>query len=270
MTETFGQSLKYLVKICALIAIIGALVLTGVLPFFKNQIKSGLTSVVESYPADLKITIANGEARINQPVPYIYKMPASTDNKLKYENLFVIDTDESFGIDKYNKYSTYVLLSKTEIVYPENNTKSLKITSLSDFGNVEINQDWLRSKQEMIMKYFVVALPVILIFLFIGFFLFNFIGELIILLLYALITWLVLRMKGINTSYQRAYQVSVHAVTLILILFIVSFAISAFDNFFVKILVLVIVVIVNFDKPNQQAEVSEQVETPLIAEDPKV
>ena len=271
MTETFGQSLKYLVKVCVLIAIIGSLVLTGVLPFFNNQIKSGLVSVVENYPTDLKITIANGQASINQPVPYIYKMPASaTKNELKYDNLIVIDTGESFSVDKYKNYSTYVLLSKTEIVYPENNKSGLKITSLSDFGNVEITQDWLRAKQDIIMKYFPVALPIIFILLFIGFFLFNFIGELIILILYALIIWLVLSLKGIKTSYQRAYQVSIHAVTLILILFIVSFAVNAFDNFFVKILVLVIVVIVNFDKPNQMAEVSEQVETPLINDSPKV
>lgn len=272
MTETFGQSIKYLVKLCLVIAIVGALIFTIVVPFFGGKIKSEINSAVDSYPADLTITINNGEASINQPVPYIYKMPTeanTADNKSNYENLVVIDTNQSFSMDKYKEYKTYVLLTKSEIVYPENNKDGLKIMALSTFGNVVINQDWLRTKVEVIMKYLPVLLPVLFIFIFIGLFLINFIGELIILLLYALITWLILHLKGIKTSYQRAYQVSIHAVTLILILFLVSFAVSSFDNFFVKILVLAIVIIVNFDKPTEVDEIKDVVGDPVIGEETK-
>lgn len=262
MKETFGQSIKYLVKVCVLIAVILSLIITGVIPLYSGKIKSSFSEAINSYPDDLTITILKGEASINKPVPYIYKLPAgtSTNSKLKYENLIVIDTDTSFNIDKYKEYSTYALLSKTEIVYPDQNSDSLKITALSKFGNVVITQDWLREKEGIIIKYLPLALPFIFVFLFIGFFLFNFIGELIILIIYALITWLVLRIKGIKTSYQRAYQVSTHAVTLILILFMVSIVVSAFGNFFVKILVLAIVVIVNFDKPDEMPVIAEPIE----------
>lgn len=252
-TESFGQSLKYLVKVCLLISLLGVVIMTCFIPSVSNKIKSGMSSALASYPDGLVVSIKDGNASVNQPEPYLVKMPASMTNTsdpnaIKIVNILTINTSEPFNLDKFKEYSTISLLTKKELVVIDGNKGEMKILPLSSFGNVEINKAWLFDKEAYLIKIIPGLAIFVLAMAFIGIFVVGLIGTLIILLFSAFIAWIILKIKGIKVSYKKSYQIALHASTLILIISVFGKLFKPLDNIWIKIIILIVIVSLNFDK----------------------
>lgn len=250
LTESFGSSIKYLLKISVIIAFAFAIVFGVASPFISKGLKNGLHEAVGQYPSDLTISVNNGNATINQPEPYFIKISNSikdlnnsSDQTKNVENLIVVNTSEPFSLDKFKSYKTLALLTKNEVVMMSNNGE-IKIEKLSVFGNVEITKTWLENKEGKAHRIMPWALIGMTILVFGGMFVIEFLGSLIVMLLYALIAWGLLKLKGINISYGKAYQVAIHVSTLVLLFGVFT---RGWNGLALKVIILIIIVYFNFD-----------------------
>jgi len=252
MQESFGQSIKYLAKLSLILALMGSLALAVTLPKFSKVIQKEISVLLSAYPDDLNISIKNGQATVNRPEPYAILIPDSViepNDKIqnKLTNLLVINTTEPFSLDKFRAYQTMILLTQKDLVFIDGNT-GVKVVSMANFQNLDINKAWLTTKVDWVFKILPLVMSVFVVFAFIGLFLLLFIGSMIVLLFYALLAWAILKIKSRKVDYGRAYQIALHAMTLALPLTIIGFYLQPLNNFFLKILVVLAVIYFNFDK----------------------
>lgn len=251
LNQSTGESVKYLAKLCLLVALLGALVLSFSLPTLNKKIKSGVVSFVASYPEDLVLSVKNGNASINRPEPFIVKIPNylidDSNSKPAVDNLIVVNTTEPFSLDKFMTYSTFSLLTKTELITRQPDNGEMRIMPLSKFGNFEITKTWLLDKEVMLMKILPWAIFSLIPLVYLGIFIGIFVGSLIILFLYALIAFIIFKIKKIDITYKKSYQVALHASTILIILGIFSTYVGFLGNFWLKLLILIIIIIINFD-----------------------
>ncbi len=234
------SSIKYLAKLSLLIALLSIVVSIVFLPKMSKLAKEQINSIVALYPADLEVTITKGKASINQPEPYFIK---GVDGK----NLIVINTKEAFTVDKFQAYGTFALLSATEFVaIKDMDTGQLQVMPLPKQDGfvtkalVLKGQGWLVDALPWIFAVIIVCIGMV-------FFIGNFVGSLIILFIYALAVWIMSQIFKWNLSYKKSYQVGLHAMTLASILSLVTFmgVLGFMDNFFVKLLLVILVVYIN-------------------------
>ncbi|HEY5587926.1 MAG TPA: DUF1189 family protein [Candidatus Paceibacterota bacterium] len=252
LNQSLRTSIKYLAKLSLLVAIIGVVIFAISIPFLSSTIKKSASSFVSSYPDDLVVSIKDGNASVNRTEPYMVKVPndlINTDNSnsLKIENLVTINTTEPFTIDKFHQYSTLSLLTKKELVLMQSNKGEVKVMSLSDLGNIELTKTYVLEKEVLLNKILPWIMAILIPVLYVGMSLGIFIGTIIILFFYAAIVWFVLKIKGIKVSYKKAYQIALHASTLLIIFGAFSSFFSLLNNSFVRSLILIIIIYLNFD-----------------------
>lgn len=262
LTESVNQSIKYLAKVSLLIATLGVVIMTCFIPTTFNHVKSLMTSSISYYPEDLTISINQGVASINRPEPYFIKVPATFLNPqnpaaVKISNLLTINTAEPFNIDKFKEYGTVILLTQKELISVDN-SGSIKITSIAKFPNVIITKDWLRDKEVYLVKMLPIIAVLVLILAFILLFIVQFLGILITLFLYALLVWALLKIRGQEVTYKKSYQVAVHASTLILLVNLIGLFVAPINNFLLKILILILIIYLNFDKVSTLTSIEEK------------
>lgn len=254
------SSIKYFAKFSLLIATFFVVVAVATWPLISRLANKGLDSMVTLYPNDLEINIMKGEASINKPEPYFIK---STDGT---ENLAVINTKEDFSISKFRSYGVPFMLTKTELVGIKNEgTGQLQIMPLPkddmkiNHAEVMKGKEWLVDKTPAIFIW-------VLVFGFIAIFLATFSGTLLLNLLYAFGIWIMFKVIKRDLSYKKSYQVGVHALTFVTLISLVTFfgIFKFLDGFFVKLLLTLIIVYINFvgfGKKADQVEVKENNET---------
>jgi len=255
LNQPLGVSIKYLMKLSLLLALVGSIIFSISLPHLFSSAKSTVTSLATDYPEDLIVTFKDGNASINKPEPYFVKIPDSLreidDSKQlnvenRIENLIVINTTEAFSINKFKEYNTASLLTKTELISMQSNNGEIKITPISKLGNVEITKSWILDKESIFMKALPWIVSLIIPVIFVGISIGIFVGTLMMLLFSALIVWIILKIKKVNISYKKSYQVALHASTIILIISIFGKYLGPFNNFSVNLLIFVVIIIINF------------------------
>jgi hypothetical protein len=254
LTESSGESIKYIAQVSLILALLASIIFAFTTPKILSLIKETLSTVVDDYPEDLVVSIKEGNATINRPEPYFVTVrgPLEDDDSLQNENILnmmVINTTEPFNSSKFKEYQTLSLLTKNEIVVVGQNSE-IKILPLSTFGNVDITKSWVFEKQAWLYKLLPWLMVGMFILFFIGIFFIEFVGSMFFFLIFALVAWLILKIKKINVSHGRAYQVTAHAGTLIMILVIFGLYLKPLNNFFLKLAIFALIVFLNFDKEN--------------------
>ncbi len=249
LTESFGESIKYVIQVALVFALFASVIFAFLTPKILNSIKQMVSSVVVGYPEDLVVSIKDGNATVNRPEPYFIKVKESFAGDGSIENMMVINTTESFDSLKFKEYKTFSLLTKNEIVVIAENGE-IKILPLANFGNIEISKSWIIEKQDWLFKSLPWFMVGMFFLLYIGIFFLEFIVAMVTLLLYALITWLILKIKKIDVSYGRAYQIAAHAGTIIMFFVIIGQYFKPLNNIFLKLAILAFIVYLNFDRVN--------------------
>lgn len=251
LNQSLRESIKYLAKLCLLLALLGSIIFAFSLPKLFLNAKNTLTSIAVDYPDDLVVSLKGGNVSINRPEPYIVKMPSNLtkindSQSAKIDNLIVVNTTEPFNLDKFKEYSTFSLLTKSEFISMQNNNGEIKILSLSKFGNMEITKTWILEKEVMIKKILPWLIFLIIPVVYGGMFVGIFIGTLGILFLSAVIVWIISKIKKMNLSYKKSYQVALYASTILLILSIFYRYLEFLNYLFIKLLIFIIIVLINF------------------------
>ncbi|MCX6754420.1 MAG: DUF1189 family protein [Candidatus Nomurabacteria bacterium] len=252
LNETFKESLKYLLKLSLVVALLGVIVFSFSVPAISKTIKRGVSSFVAGYPDDLAVSIKDGHATVNKPEPYVVKMPDNLINSndlkaLEINNLIAINTKEPFNINKFHSYSAVSLLTNTELVLIQAERGAVKILPLSNMGNIEITKTLVLEKEIYINKILPWIMAFMVPFVYIILFIVIFISTIMLLFFYAVTVWVLLKLKGIKLSYLKSYQVAIHASTTILIFGVFSSFFGSLNNSLLNILILITVVHINFD-----------------------
>lgn len=247
LNMNFGGSLKYFFKLSLLLALVGAIYLSFVsIPKVNSFISTFGDRVVEAYPAELEVRLKDGLVSTNVVEPYIIPLPKdefnADYNKSNYENLIVIDTKSDLSLDKFNAYNTVVLLTKNAVLTRDKG--KITITELKGTSDLTINRDklvyWVGKVTPFVKK-----LPYIIpVLVFTGLFLY-FAFSLFYLLFVALLVFIIGKIRKLGLSYKKSYQISLHAITLPLILSTVSLFINIKMFRFVPTIILLVVVWVN-------------------------
>jgi len=244
------ESIKYLAKLSFILALITVVAFTFSFPKLITLIKSEISTFTKDYPEDMVLSIDKGNVSINKPEPYIIPIPTKweelkNDKSINPENIIVINTTEPFSLEKFNDYSTVFLITKNNLISQQPENKEIKIMPLSEIGDLNITKSWVLEKEALILKIlpFVMALiiPLGVGVLFLG----NFVGSLIVIFLYALFVWLLFKIKKMDITYKKSYQVALHASTLILILGLLNYYFDFFNNIFIKLILIILVVYLN-------------------------
>lgn len=244
------ESIKYLARISFIVALFMALTFIFSFPGLIGDIKGGIKTFTKDYPEDLIFSINKGNLSINRPEPYSIDVPIKWKESKDFEsintkNLLVVNTTESFNIEKFNEYSTFSLLTKTNLIIKQPDSREIKIFSLSEIGDIYINKSWVLEKE----NYFLKILPYIIAFIiplsigmmFVGIFILN----IILIFLYALFVWLMFKVKKINITYKKSYQVALHASTLVIFLSLFNQYLGIFNNTFFKLFLVLMIVYIN-------------------------
>jgi len=263
--KPFSYSLSYFLLLTAAMAFFVTLVtLFTVLPSVGSFINSTGAKVLQYYPDDLVITIQNGKVSTNQKEPYVLALPAEIKNAASSSankppaNLVVIDTNDPFSIDAFQKADTLLYLTKDSVVMQDNQGK-ITITPLNRVSNFKLDKPTLNEWMTKITPYFRVIYPVIAV----GAYFIFFVGmalRLIYLFFFALLVWIVVAARKLKLGYKKSYQIGMHAITLPAIVSALLFAfapqISA-PFLFTGIALIVVLVNLNEAAPSAPATPSQ-------------
>ncbi len=226
----FSFSLKYF----AVLALIASLVTfsSTVKPItsdLKEAIGALETTALSAYPEDLVVTLKSGEISINQPEPYIFVMPK--DLAVEPESAEPADTttenpsnflvfDSAGTLNDLERYDTLILVNKTNILVQGNN--KVEVYPLKDYPDGELTAETLRSLATKVRP-FLNAIPYIVLgFALLGTVLYYFGFRLAYLVIVSLVLMAVGSLRGLKLSFSKYYQVGLHAITLPLIVEVLS------------------------------------------------
>ena len=196
LTKPFSYSLKYFVLFSLLIALVATIYLSfSLLPKINDFLENVGPTVLNYFPDDLKIVIEDGLASTNVPEPYFLEIPFDIPEDIKMrpdvpgygiENLLVIDTrfDEA-TLEQFSSYNTIMLLNRKTLMYYDEN--QVTIQSLTVVPNFELDKGVISSLLVKIVPYFRLVGPLFIIFVFVGYFAFVFVGRIFYLIFIALL-----------------------------------------------------------------------------------
>jgi hypothetical protein len=243
-----GFSIGFYVKTILLVSIISAIVIsTAVIPLSRIALSdASINSLVELYPADLNLNIKDGVLSTNVIEPYKIG-PVFNDSELpKMDSMVVIDTKvTAVSFDSFKQYNTAVLLTKDSAVMMKDG--GLQIIPLNSVtGEFNLNRQMIAgfaNSATPVLRKLVWFTPLVV-------YLASFIANLFMLVtffIFALIIWLVLILLKKSGGYMHAYRVTIHSMTLGVIL-------SSFlgMSWLVSVLLAVIIILINFLKKGNE------------------
>ncbi|MES2087634.1 MAG: DUF1189 family protein [Patescibacteria group bacterium] len=210
-----SSSFKYFINLCVVLSIILAFSLG--IEFSSIFTKERLEKVIDFYPAELAIQIKGGVVSTNVSEPYIVK--AITKNPSS-KNLLVIDTKSDFSIDTFKSFDTPLLIGKNFAVTSKREGQ-FEFTDLSKIPDFSLDRAKLLHWSDKIVSHHWLISLGIFFSLLVSFLIFFF-ANLLWLLIVALIIFGLARLKKVAMTYKEAYQISLHAVTLTLLLTMLS------------------------------------------------
>jgi len=247
--KPFSYSFKYFLTFSLVVSFLMALTLSLVLlPKFTPILSNLELKVTRNYPQGLEVKVENGQASANVPQPYFIKTPQSvraSGSQIEKDNIIVLDTENTFNLDKFYSYKTISVLNKDSFTYLEND--KLTIQSLRSIPNITINKEnistWIKSVAPFIGLFY----PLFFVGVFIGM-IFYFIFQMVYLLPMSLFIWLVAKMKNIKAGYWKSYQIGMHIISPLIILF---FLLSAINLNFTFMLSLAVILMAIFNLKNE-------------------
>lgn len=250
LNETLKDSLKYLAKVSLVAALAGVILFSFTLPVFYKTVKMLVDTEVANYPEDLVINIKGGVVSTNKPEPFAIKLsqPSKDLNKSNTgvpENVLVIDTTKSFNVDSFASYSTLALLTNNSIIISKDNIGNLQVISLSKSKDTQITKSYLSSIESKLFKYLPLIFVTIIVFVFVALFIGYFAVTLLLLIVYAFLIWLIMKLKGLNFTYKDSYKVGIHASTILIVLSILGMFAPVLGSLVIKTVAILLVVYIN-------------------------
>ena len=244
----FSFSLKYFYLYFLLYALIGTIYVGFMVAPPVSKFLSALPAKVQSlYPDELIVTIKNGEVSTNVEEPFSIPLSRFEElftpdsvlgtNTVSPENLIVIDTEGQ--VDDFATYRTAVLITKKNVVIMDND--GTRLYPLDGSMNYTLTKAEVNSGINQVSPFLDYIIPGMIIFTFLGLFLFVPSGHLLYLLFFALLFWLLAKITKINLTYKGCYKLGLHLVTIHATVFGLLFMLNIHPNFpFLRTILLLV------------------------------
>jgi hypothetical protein len=242
--------LKFSLKYFAVLALLAsAIAFPRIAIPITTDLKDGITTfkqtLINAYPEDLVVTVKEGELSINQPEPYIFKMPERASDEVAAEsteevptNLLVIDTDGT--LNDLETHETLILINKTNVLV--RGTNKIEVYPLKDYPDGEITKENAQAFVDEIGP-FLKALPyIVLAFALLGTIIYYFGLRLIYLAFVALVLMIIGSLRGMKLKYSKYYQIGIHAISLPLLIEVLAGAFNFPINYPYWFLALTIII----------------------------
>ncbi len=237
LKKPYSFSWKYLMKLHLLIA--AGFCLLIAIPLIVFHPGTLVHYVVEAYPKDLEITYhKEGMISINKDLPYVVTMqqvahddPAVTQKKADDHaptNFVVFDTEKDPAHATFAEYDTVVLITEHQVQFMqrENGTLEQSRTYTVPAGEKDLTVTYAKLSdlsQRFLSNVFIskkLYVPVLLILIYPLMFAGLMIARIVTLAFFTLFAWILtlIFMRGKSFTYAQLFRVSMHSITLILLL----------------------------------------------------
>lgn len=242
--KSFKQSIIYFLLLILILSSIKVISLLNPLLFIvPNQLQGFATDIINCYPNDLEVNIANGQIYINAPEPYFI---SDCKNPANSQKIAVIDTKTPFSTNQFNEYNASAWVTKDSVIYKDSKYET-KTYSFAQIKNYKLNKTVLNSYKNTITPYFKFVGPVLLLISFIGIYL-SYAFRLIQLLIIAALILVSGKIFKQNISFGQSYKIGLYAITLGLVVDLIVSLTSIWTGFYgfpfmVTILTLAVVLV---------------------------
>ena len=224
LDKTLGYSLGYYFKLAAALALLSAVFFAvAVVPDLNRglwQIEKSLTTL---YPAGLVLEVQDGVLAKNIKEPVVIPFPpgwslAEREQLAAFKHFIVIDTAGPATRAGYEASQAVIFVTAKEIIAPgERGGGTIQILPLDPDMNWSLDQDKIKTFLAAVRPWYVLAAPVAVLLTFVVFMFLSFL-LLLPLFVLALLVFILLRLMtarvGRLVSFGAAYRLSLHAVTL--------------------------------------------------------
>lgn len=250
LEKRFSYSLKYFLGLALLITIVSSAIFSiSALAPINRFVASAGENIINFYPEELEVVINHGNVSTNVTEPFFISVPDSWRGSAEstIDNVLVIDTTNDFSLDRFYQYRTAAWLTKDSLIFLKDS--GIQIEPLNKIDNATINQAQVRSLVNRATPYLKFVTPFIFLITLLAI-LSSFVGKLMYVCLFALIVLIIGKIKNISLTYQKAYQIGLHAITLGLIVNLLPSGFPLLHIPFLFTLLATIVVAINL-KPIQ-------------------
>jgi hypothetical protein len=250
--SAFGYLVKLLLLVVLVETIAMAFVAVPAFLFFTSDQK--ITSVVNYFPAELKLTIKDGHVSTNVKEPYSLAVSPITSSTTivsgaissTTENIFVIDTVSSSSIERFSEYHTAVLITRDYIVSrKDGRSTALTLQSLASAPNMVVDRDQINQwvmKIKPIIPWFI---PILIVGFFIVIFIVNLISNIIIDLLFSLVALIIQKFRKDPMTYGTIFKLGFYGLTTPIIISLLLVFVGLSLPWFIYGLVFLVGMLVN-------------------------
>lgn len=244
-----SHSWKYYGSLAMFLALLMTIVTSlPLIPRLNTFLHTLPDKIATYYPAELRIDIKDGHVTTNVVEPYFIDFPGSPSGQATSSPLLrlaVIDTASDITLEQFHSYNAVFWLSHDAAVALDKD-KQLQIAPLRSLSAV-IDEAHVRAWIGELQPYFAVLTPLLVLSVFIGMLL-SFAAMLVYLLFDALAVFILGKIMNKSWSYGESYRISLHAVTLPILLSSVFYLlpISGLQLPFFSTALLLLVVYMNF------------------------
>lgn len=231
--QNLGSGLKYFFLLILLLTATNTLILSYELGVrIPQEIKSFVNNSISSFPADLEISINNGQVMTTAIEPFFVPFPQSSDETKSEDlnNIIVIDTKTPYSSTQFNQYKTMAWLSKDSLFYQnrEFEQRSLDLTKVENF---KVNRTIVESWVNKFSPWLNAAGPMLILFTFIGLFI-GFTFNLIYFLFLAILIFFLSSIFKWGLGYSASYKTAIYSSTLAFIVDLIIFNTGLYTGFF--------------------------------------
>lgn len=177
------------------------------------------TQAPQFYPAELTITIKNGQVSTNVSQPYFIPIkpelfPEELGQVIKQQpiqNILVIDTLAEPS--EIKKYQTFALLTKDSIAFIANRNE-IRIQSLEEIKDFTLNRQIIKEAWQQVIPYLRWIIPGVIIILFLTIPFLTIMIKFFYLVVFSLLSWILVKIMKLGINYAKVLQINLHAITL--------------------------------------------------------
>lgn len=219
LTRPASFSWKYYASLAMLLSLFLTIVSSiALVPLINQTLHDFPKNFLAYYPDELEVRIINGHASSTVTEPYFLPIPEMLKESIGTSTLHlgVIDTQTPASLDRFASFDAVFSVSENALI-ARDERGGVRVNPFSPSLNYTVNEEVLRGLIGSAEPFFKFAAPLVVLIVFMAM-LFMFTIELFYLVFAALLVFIMGRLMKHKWTYGTAFRISLHAVTLPLLL----------------------------------------------------
>jgi hypothetical protein len=200
------SSIKFYFKLAAILSLITAILsIPALLVLAKAETYQ---KIVNTFPQELAVTVANGKASTNVTEPYYIKNTTGEGP----ENIIVLDTKTDFSVGQFDQYKSAAILKSDSLAVRDESGK-VQLIPLNNMGSFTVDRAMVQTWANKVQSWAKFIIPFLLVCIMVGLMIVHSF-RLVYLFIAALVVWLIATLFKKKITYMKAYQIGLHAMVL--------------------------------------------------------